>query len=296
MKTTFLLLTLAVGCALSCSAGTLVESTYTEIINDVSTLATDGAATPAKLAKVVKAPDRVRTGAQSRAELTAPDKTITRVGANTVFSYSDQGRTVNLEKGSLLFHTPKGLGGGTIKSGGAAAAVLGTTLMVTATPDGGFKVILLEGRGNVRLLNGRSVTLQAGQLVFVLPGGKGFSEVVFINLGKLVDGSQLIKGFTHELSSLPLIFAAIREQLARIDSGRLQDTGWTADVYLNPPTPANGLNALDHGSYGNALPAPSSAEQLYNLFGKPSGQQGAARGPSGGTSGRGLTVIGFPPG
>ena len=173
--------------------------------------------------------------------------------------------------------------------------MLGTTLIVTATRDGGFKVILLEGRGSVRLPNGRSVNLQAGQLVFVLPGGKGFSEVLLINLGKLVEGSQLIKGFAHELSSLPLIFAAIREQLARIDAGRLQDTGWTAEVYLNPPTPANGLNALDHGTYGNALPAPITPSQFFGLFLKYSGQQQDFPTTTGGTGGRGFTVFNYPP-
>ena len=74
-----------------------------------------------------------------------PDKTITRVGANTVFSFEGKDRSVNLESGSLLFHSPKGKGGGTIKSGGASAAVLGTTLIVSSVAGGGFKVVLLEG-------------------------------------------------------------------------------------------------------------------------------------------------------
>jgi hypothetical protein len=288
MKRFILLILAVVGCQeFSGRAAPLAESAFTEIINQVSTLTPDGAAAPAKLTEVLQAPERVRTGPQSRAELTAPDRTITRVGANTVFSYADQGRTLNLEQGSLLFHAPKGLGGGTIRSGGAAAAVLGTTLIVSATAEGGFKVILLEGRGRVTLPNGVSVRLTAGQLVFVLPGGTRFSHVLVINLGKLAGGSQLVNGFPDQLSSLPLILAAIHAQNARIATGGLTDTGLPADAFLNPPVPGNGLNALDHGTYQNAVPAPISQSQYFTLF-YMSQRPGSAPGSTGG---RGTTPV-----
>src|SRR6266581_2572754 len=147
MKTTTLICTLLAARLGSASAAQFSESTITEIIKDVNVIpATTTASSPAALNQLVKAPDMVRTGADSRAELTAPDKTITRVGANTVFSFDTKDRVLNLHKGSLLFHSPKGIGGGTIKSGGASAAVLGTTIIVVATENGGFKVIVLEGK------------------------------------------------------------------------------------------------------------------------------------------------------
>src|SRR6267142_586229 len=187
MKTIILLCAMVAWCWQSAHTAPLRESKVTEIIKEVNLLPASAAtAAPATLNAVVKAPDRVRTGAESRTELTAPDNTITRIGANTVFSFENQGRVLNLEQGSLLFHSPRGIGGGTIKSGGASAAVLGTTLMVSATPDSGFKVILLEGRGRVVLPNGRSAGLRAGQMVYVLPGEKGFSGVLEVNLAKLV--------------------------------------------------------------------------------------------------------------
>src|SRR2546423_5565510 len=140
MKTTTLICTLVVTRLSIASAAQFSESTVTEIIKDVNVIpATITASSPAALNQLVKAPDMVRTGADSRAELTAPDKSITRVGANTVFSFDTKDRVLNLQKGSLLFHSTRGIGGGTIKSGGASEAVLGTTLIVAATPDGGFK-------------------------------------------------------------------------------------------------------------------------------------------------------------
>src|SRR5216117_1040435 len=205
MKTTTLICTLLAARLGSASAAQFSESTITEIIKDVNVIpATTTASSPAALNQLVKAPDMVRTGADSRAELTAPDNTITRVGANTGFSLETKDRVLNLQQGSLLFHSPKGVGGGMIKSGGASAAVLGTTLLVASTADGGFKVILLEGRGRVGLPNGRSAELRAGQIVYVLPGGNSFSGVLDIDLAKLVAGSLLLTGFSHELPSARL--------------------------------------------------------------------------------------------
>jgi len=231
-------------------ASSLSESTVTEIIKSVSLLRAGAAtATTAQVNDLVKAPDRVRTGAESRAELTAPDKTITRIGANTVFSFENAGRVLNLEKGSLLFHSPKGAGGGTIKSGGASAAVLGTTLIVSTTPEGGFKVIVLEGRGQVTLANGKKVTLHAGQMVYVPPAGGELSTVLDLHLAKLVAGSLLVNGFAHELPSRPQIQAAVSAQEQELAKGRAQDTGVTADDLARAKRIHDGLNAVDNNTY-----------------------------------------------
>jgi hypothetical protein len=210
----------------SAGAAPLESSTFTEVIREVNILpATSDTTVPAHLNDVLKAPDRVRTGPMSRAELTAPDQTITRVGANTIFSFDGKNRTLNLDQGSLLFHAPKGIGGGIIKSGGAAAAVLGTTLIVVATPTGGFKVLLLEGHGLVTLPDGRSIKLPAGELVFVLPGKAGFSPRYYFNLEKLAASSLLVNGFPDGLSSLPLIKKAIAQQQDALAFGNLADPG-----------------------------------------------------------------------
>ncbi|HKS37953.1 MAG TPA: FecR domain-containing protein [Verrucomicrobiae bacterium] len=290
MKTITLLSAVLAGCLQIADAASLTESTVTEIIKDVNLLPANAtAASPAKLKDLVKAPDRVRTGAESRTELTAPDNTITRIGANTVFSFEAKDRVLNLEKGSLLFHSPKGAGGGTIKSGGASAAVLGTTLIIAATDNGGFKVIVLEGQGRVTLPNGRRVNLNAGQMVFVLPAGGSFSDVLDINLAKLVAGSLLVKGFSHELPSVARIDTAIKRQNGQLKKGRAMDTGITADEFVasSSSKPRNGLNALDHNSYQSAVhPALTSAQLAQLIRGNPAGGQG-----TGGPGGAGVVVI-----
>ena len=282
MKTILLAWAALVGVNASLFAAPLTQSTFTEIIKSVNTLRPDSSAAVAKLNDLLKSPDRVRTGAESRAELTAADKTITRVGANTVFSFENAGRVINLESGSLLFHSPKGTGGGTIKSAGASAAVLGTTIIVVATPDGGFKLIVLEGTAKATLPNKKSVTLKAGQLVFILSGGNDFSSVLDINLGSLVAGSQLVKGFAQELPSLAQVNAAIAKQNKAIAKGRAQDTGVSADDTIMARRVGNGLNAVDHVVYGSAVHPPLMPQQIFQLGG--GGQGGNGGGGPGGNS------------
>src|ERR1041385_5852944 len=171
MKTRFLVMFVFSG-ALAISAAPLTESTFTEVVKDVNIVAaTTKTLQVAQVNGVVKAPDLVRTGPASRAELTAPDQTITRIGANTVFSFEPTGRNLNLQQGSVLFHSPAGKGGGSIRSGGASAAVLGTTLIVAATDGGGFMVIVLEHKAKVTLPSGNANTLNEGQMVFVQRDG-----------------------------------------------------------------------------------------------------------------------------
>ncbi|PAW81924.1 MAG: hypothetical protein B9S33_15785 [Pedosphaera sp. Tous-C6FEB] len=203
----------------------LTESKFSQVVKDVKVVARETeTVSVAKVNDTFKSPDLIRTGADSLAELIAPDKTVTRVGANTVFSFEKSGRAINLEQGSVLFHSPKGKGGGTIKTKGASAAVLGTTIVVTATAGGGFKAIVLEGKGQITLPNGSFRILTAGQVTFVLPGAQRFGPQLNINLSKLVDNSRLVQGFEQDLPSKPVILEAIERQLTLLNTGVAEDT------------------------------------------------------------------------
>jgi hypothetical protein len=81
---------------------------------------------PAVAKDVVRANNFLRSESNSRAELQYPDGTVVRIGQNTVFTFDAESRTLSLEKGSLLFHIPKGSGGGTIKTASLTAAITGT--------------------------------------------------------------------------------------------------------------------------------------------------------------------------
>ncbi len=220
----------------------LKQSKLTQVVNDVQIIsAADQKEKPATVNEIFSMPDILRTGAASRAELMAPDQTVTRVGANTIFSFDPANRTIDLKQGSLLFHAPHGKGGGTIHTGSATASVLGTTLIIVATLNGGFKVIDLEGEVEVKFLNGLKQKLNPGQMTFVLPGANQLAPVIIFRLDELTLNSLLVKGFSQPLDSMPLIQNQVDKQLKLIASGKVSDTG----LYAGDDASPNSVEVLD---------------------------------------------------
>lgn len=230
MKTRMLLLSLLLPAALGAAPLVLDRSTVTEVVNRVEHIVMPAqTAEPAAVAMELRAPDRLRTGRDSRAELRAADGTITRVGAGTLFAFDPQGRELRLERGSLLFHSPTGRGGGTIRTASASATVLGTTLIAAATPDGGYKLLVLEGHARVEFAAGTNLELTAGQMTFVRPaaGGAGApGPVLQFDLARQVRASQLVHGFSKPLPSLARIERAIETQAKAVGQGRFVTTGF----------------------------------------------------------------------
>jgi hypothetical protein len=238
-------LALAIGCVcavFSSRAMDLKQSKVTQVVNDVEIIsAADQSQKNASVNDVFTMPDILKTGAGSRAELVAEDETVTRVGANTIFSFDPANRTIDLKQGSLLFHSPHGKGGGTIHTGSATASVLGTTLIITTTPSGGFKVLDLEGSVEVKFLNGLGQKLAPGQMSFVLPGGNVLSPIVVFRLDDLTKNSRLVGGFHNQLASLPLILQQVEKQLTDIKNGKLSDTGLQVGSDAN----SQGIQVID---------------------------------------------------
>jgi hypothetical protein len=164
------------------------------------------------------------TGRKSRAELLFNDNTIARLGANSVFSFKPGSREIDLQSGFLLLHTPKGKGGAKITTPSASASVLGTTIMLSALPGGGMKLVVLEGMASVTY-NGITQTIGAGQLVF-LTKENGMSPPINVDLGKLVGSSGLINGMPGTIGSENLINEAIQNQSTLIADGQLENSGF----------------------------------------------------------------------
>lgn len=199
------------------------EATVTEALNRVDLLS-GASQRPAKVSDRVQGNDVVRTGERSRAELRFPDATIARIGANAAFSFRPDTRGVDLQKGSILFHSPKGMGGGQIRTAAATASVLGTTIIVCATRDGGFKVLVLEGKAKVQTPNGRSAILKAGEMSFILIKNGSLSPALTFRLNQQVQDSNLINGFAATLPSLAKIGEAIKKQESLIGRGLFDPT------------------------------------------------------------------------
>src|SRR5438477_6367304 len=116
------------------AAGPLTSDEVTKIINRVSLMESAKGDRPAVLRDAIKDDLGLQTGARSRSELLFQDNTLTRVGAETFFSFKTGTRDLTLEKGSMLLQVPKGLGGAKIHTAAVTAAITGTTIMMEYKP------------------------------------------------------------------------------------------------------------------------------------------------------------------
>ncbi len=96
-----------VGIATVLFAAQQKQARVTEVIHDVRLLAAQTTARPAAVNDAVREGTAVRTGTDSRAELTFMDQTLTRLGANTVFSFGAAARIYDLGSGAILISAPK---------------------------------------------------------------------------------------------------------------------------------------------------------------------------------------------
>src|SRR6266566_2298156 len=103
----------------------LKEAKVTQVIQDVKLLPSNASAHPAAVNDNVGQGTAVKTGDQSRSELTFKDKTITRLGEKTIFSVGEGARTIDLGSGQFLLYVPKKAGGAKVKMGPVTAAVTG---------------------------------------------------------------------------------------------------------------------------------------------------------------------------
>ena len=100
-----------------------------------------GAAAPAATTAAPKGTpihdgEYLKTGEQSRAELLLPSASITRLGAYTIFNYSAESNTVDLQRGTILFCKPKDASRLNIKTAAVTAGIVGTTGFLSAQGEG----------------------------------------------------------------------------------------------------------------------------------------------------------------
>src|SRR5256886_6627084 len=195
-------------------AGPLTSAEVTKVINRVSVIDPAKGTHPAVLRDVIKDNLALQTGARSRSELLFQDNTLTRIGAETFFSFKTGTRDLTLEKGSMLLQVPKGLGGATIHTAAVTAAITGTTIMMEYSPGQYLKVLVLEG--SLRLSrNGShdSLLLHPGKMVIMRPDAKKIPDPIDVDLAQIVRTSTLVNfPGSNILPSMPLIQAAITDQ------------------------------------------------------------------------------------
>ena len=218
------------------SAAPLTEAHVTKIVNDVKLIDPTAGDRDAKLDDVVRDQIALTTGIKSRSELLFQDKTLTRLGPESYFSFKGGTREMTLQKGTLLLQVPKGLGGAKIHTASVTAAITGTTIMMEYVPNQDIKVLVLEG--TLRLsMNGRfgdSLLLTPGKMVIMPPNARRIPDPVTVDLKKVVQTSNLVNMHTKKgkdaktdessLPSMSKIEKEVNQQQSGRDSHKLVDT------------------------------------------------------------------------
>jgi hypothetical protein len=266
----FVLLLCPIALARSTIAAQLKEASVTQIIKEVQLLPTQAAPRPAVLRENVREGTAVRTGADSRTELTFTDLTLARLGANTIFTFNEGTRNLNLGNGAMLLYVPKGAGGAKITTAGVTAGITGTTVIIEYHRNAYIKFITLEGVARVYLTHriGESVLVHPGQMLIVRPDAKNLPDPVRVDLKRIVQTSLLITGFPP-LPSESLIYQEVQIQTAAKASGQYVDTnlvifGGGTLVSLVDPT---NVNVVSQSTTANP-PAPP-APPIPSKFGSP---------------------------
>jgi len=177
-------------------AAPLKDAKITRIVNDVNTAGAGKAPKRASLNETVLPGSAVRTGIDSRTELLFSDQTITRLGANSNFTFNEGTREMTLSKGVIMLQVPKGLGGAKIQTAAVTAAITGTTILMEVGIKF-TKLIVVEGTCTITLKAGkwkRKVKLTAGMEIIVPNDAIELPKTFFINLNMLVKTSALLAG------------------------------------------------------------------------------------------------------
>src|SRR6267378_5434325 len=247
------------------SAGPLTSAQVTKVINRVSVIDPAKGTHPAVLRDVIKDNLALQTGARSRSELLFQDNTLTRIGAETFFSFKTGTRDMTLEKGSMLLQVPKGLGGAKIHTAAVTAAITGTTIMMEYIPGSYIKVLVLEG--SLRLSRngtfGDSLLLRPGKMVIMRPDAKKIPDPIDVDLEQIVKTSTLVN-FPDEapLPSMPLMQAAIDEQKKQLAKSDLVPTNMvighgTKVIFASDDRLANAVRPISFlGVNNNGVPVP----------------------------------------
>jgi hypothetical protein len=281
------------GSAVSVSAAQLKEARVTQVVQDVKLLPTGAAARPAAVSDEVREGTAVRTGVDSRSELKFSDQTLARLGANTIFSFNEGTRNLNLQDGAMLLRVPKGAGGATINSSAVTAAITGTTVMVEThaltkknitsnKKDGYYKFIVLEGTARLYLPGhlGESTLVKAGQMIIMPLNAKVIPEAVDVDIGKITQSSLLITGFATPIPSQNLVAFEQQKQAEQKGSGQLYDTnlvifGGGTNVVLTDPNKVDVAVSAESNAAQSPTPAPTATPTptpapTPNKFGTPS--------------------------
>jgi hypothetical protein len=210
------------------AADELQQARVSQVVQDVRLLESRGAPHPASINDKVTKGMGVRTGTESRAELTFNDLTITRLGANTIFSFKQGAREVDLTSGAVLLQIPPKAPEVRVSTSAVTAAVTGGTALFSTGPP--TKFMVLEGVGTFYPTGHpeRAVTVNGGEMMSMTPQGRMTKPEKF-DVKLVLKTSRLIKDFPP-LENMPLVMAVADQQIAELQMASLSSQALARDL------------------------------------------------------------------
>lgn len=254
---------LAVALALGMGASLKADqpARVTEAVNIVEHGASMNSATSqAAIGTLVHDGEYLKTGTQSRAEMVLPSTSITRLGANTIFNYSTDSNTVDLQAGTILFCKPKHAPGLNIKTAAVTAGIVGTTGFVSIQGEGSKKTYvlgLIEGHATA-WADGHPFSVGAGEVVEFKPGSKPF--IFAYDLPRFVKSTPLLNKFKG-LPNQAYIDRAVAEYQDDVKRGFVQAPSqaisYAGGIPILPTLAySSAMNSLSQPSKGGPPPPP----------------------------------------
>jgi hypothetical protein len=206
----------------------------------------------------IESDTQVGTGEQSMCELSLDDKSITRIGANALFSFIKQERLVKCDKGTFLVSKDPETETITVTTGSVTAAVNGSTVMFDVKDDATHIAVAETTTGVVVTdKNGKSMTLQSGEGISATPNGMTSSTPQSVDVKDLTSSSPL---FTEKGLAPLANDALIKGVTSAQETAKAQGMSFTSeinDIVANRTSAAN-IPDIDTAAGSEASASPTS--------------------------------------
>lgn len=184
--------------ASSVHAEGLGTATVTTVKNRVLISQAGGKARRAVVKSTLRSSAKITTGKNAHVEVRFSDRSLVRLGSNSIFSFDPKKRKMHLERGIALIHTPRHPGGSRISTPLATAVIHDDVVAVRSLGKNGvteFIHLSPESEGGPMMVTDRrtneALEMGAGQLLRVRPFEPRLRKPVDISVAMFVRTSAL---------------------------------------------------------------------------------------------------------
>jgi len=183
----------------------------TEAVNQVDHGSKASGKMNATVGTEIRDGEYLETEAKARAALLLPTTSITRLGSNTIFNYSAESNTIDLQEGTILFCKPKNASSLNITTAGISAGITGTTGFLSIRGEGSKKSYtfgIIEGHA-IAHADDHPFLVGTGEILEFKAGAKPFKFA--FDLPRFVKSTPLIHRFKSTLPNQSYIDKAVAD-------------------------------------------------------------------------------------